>query len=96
MKAFTWNDSLIGVKAFTYFPVNPKPEYESLYSKIMLFDRAHGERARPAVVAGEPRGERQHGVYRVQVERRNPRPEFPMLCCPLHAGNAKPPEPRCY
>lgn len=38
-----WNDTLIGVKAFTYFPDNPKPEFASLYSKIMLFDRAHGE-----------------------------------------------------
>jgi 1-pyrroline-2-carboxylate reductase [NAD(P)H] len=39
----SWNDSLIGVKAFTYFPDNAGPEYKSLYSKIMLFDRAHGE-----------------------------------------------------
>ena len=39
----SWNDTLIGVKAFTYFPDNPRPEYQSLYSKIMLFDRAHGE-----------------------------------------------------
>jgi 1-pyrroline-2-carboxylate reductase [NAD(P)H] len=39
----SWNDSVIGVKAFTYFPDNPKPEYDSLYSKILLFDRAHGE-----------------------------------------------------
>jgi 1-pyrroline-2-carboxylate reductase [NAD(P)H] len=39
----SWNDSVIGIKAFTYFPDNPKPQYESLYSKIMLFDRAHGE-----------------------------------------------------
>jgi 1-pyrroline-2-carboxylate reductase [NAD(P)H] len=39
----SWNGSLIGVKAFTYYPDNPKPEYQSLYSKIMLFDRAHGE-----------------------------------------------------
>lgn len=38
----SWNDSVIGVKAFTYFP-NPAPEYKSLYSKIMLFDRQHGE-----------------------------------------------------
>ena len=39
----SWNDNLIGVKAFTYFPENPKPKYASLYSKIMLFDRKHGE-----------------------------------------------------
>jgi 1-pyrroline-2-carboxylate reductase [NAD(P)H] len=39
----SWNDSLIGVKAFTYFPDNPRPQYQSLYSKIMLFDRQHGE-----------------------------------------------------
>jgi 1-pyrroline-2-carboxylate reductase [NAD(P)H] len=38
-----WNDNFIGVKAFTYFPDNPKPKYQSLYSKILLFDRAHGE-----------------------------------------------------
>ena len=39
----SWNENLIGVKAFTYFPDNPDPEYKSLYSKILLFDRAHGE-----------------------------------------------------
>lgn len=39
----SWNDRLIAVKAFTYFPDNPKPEYKSLYSKILLFDREHGE-----------------------------------------------------
>lgn len=38
----SWNTSLIGVKAFTYFPSNAEP-YKSLYSKILLFDRAHGE-----------------------------------------------------
>jgi 1-pyrroline-2-carboxylate reductase [NAD(P)H] len=37
-----WNLSAIGVKAFTYFP-KPEPGYQSLYSKILLFDRAHGE-----------------------------------------------------
>lgn len=39
----SWNDETIGVKAFTYFPDNPKPQYQSLYSKILLFDRKHGE-----------------------------------------------------
>jgi 1-pyrroline-2-carboxylate reductase [NAD(P)H] len=39
----SWNHELIGVKAFTYFPANPRPQYQSLYSKILLFDRAHGE-----------------------------------------------------
>lgn len=39
----SWNDKYIGVKAFTYFPDNPKPQFQSLYSKILLFDRAHGE-----------------------------------------------------
>lgn len=38
----SWNESLIGVKAFTYFP-NPDPGYKSLYSQILLFDRTHGE-----------------------------------------------------
>ncbi len=38
----SWNDSMIGVKAFTYFP-NPAPGYQSLYSKILLFDRQHGQ-----------------------------------------------------
>ena len=38
----SWNTDLIGVKAFTYFPSNSGP-YKSLYSKILLFDRAHGE-----------------------------------------------------
>jgi 1-pyrroline-2-carboxylate reductase [NAD(P)H] len=39
----SWNDSIIGVKAFTYFPDNPRPEYDGLYSKILIFDRKHGE-----------------------------------------------------
>lgn len=39
----SWNGNLVGVKAFTYFPDNPRPQYQSLYSKIMLFDRKHGE-----------------------------------------------------
>ena len=39
----SWNREFIGVKAFTYFPDNPGPEYKSLYSKILLFDREHGE-----------------------------------------------------
>ena len=39
----SWNDELIAVKSFTYFPDNPGPEYKLLYSKIMLFDRKHGE-----------------------------------------------------
>lgn len=39
----SWNDELIVVKSFTYFPDNPRPDYASLYSKIMLFDRKHGE-----------------------------------------------------
>lgn len=39
----SWNENLIGLKAFTYFPQNPGPEYKSLYSQILLFDRAHGE-----------------------------------------------------
>jgi 1-pyrroline-2-carboxylate reductase [NAD(P)H] len=37
-----WNDTIIAVKAFTYYPSNSEP-YELLYSKIMIFDRAHGE-----------------------------------------------------
>lgn len=39
----SWNKDVIGVKAFTYFPDNPPPQYKSLYSKILLFDRRHGE-----------------------------------------------------
>lgn len=38
-----WNESLIGVKMFTYFPDNEAAGYPSLHSKIMLFGRAHGE-----------------------------------------------------
>lgn len=38
----SWNESVIGVKAFTYFP-NPAQGYQSLYSKILLFDRQHGQ-----------------------------------------------------
>ena len=37
-----WNDTLIGVKAFTYFPGNEAAGFASLYSKILLFDRSHG------------------------------------------------------
>ena len=39
----SWNDHLIGLKAFTYYPENPAPAYKSLYSQILLFDRGHGE-----------------------------------------------------
>lgn len=37
-----WNDKVVAVKAFTYFPSN-KPPNDLLYSKIMVFDRANGE-----------------------------------------------------
>lgn len=37
-----WNDDVIGVKSFTYFPNNGQQGFESLYSKIMLFSRANG------------------------------------------------------
>lgn len=39
----SWNEQLIAVKAFTYFPQNPGPRYQSLYSQILLFERGHGE-----------------------------------------------------
>lgn len=38
-----WNDSLITVKAFTYFPNNCLQGRDSLASKILAFDRSHGE-----------------------------------------------------
>ena len=40
----SWNEKTIAVKAFTYFPDNPAKgkELESLYSKIMIFDRKTG------------------------------------------------------
>ena len=38
----SWNEELIGVKAFTYFPGAEEP-YKSLYSKVLLFNRDHGE-----------------------------------------------------
>jgi 1-pyrroline-2-carboxylate reductase [NAD(P)H] len=38
----SWGKDFIGVKAFTYFPTATAP-YKSLYSQILLFDRAHGE-----------------------------------------------------
>jgi len=40
----SWNEQTIAVKAFTYFPNNPSksPDLESLYSKIMIFDRKTG------------------------------------------------------
>ncbi|ABZ77799.1 Ornithine cyclodeaminase [Shewanella halifaxensis HAW-EB4] len=41
----SWNDKAIAVKAFTYFPENPKkdPKLASLYSKILIFSRETGE-----------------------------------------------------
>tara|TARA_Y100001956_G_scaffold81659_1_gene99867 strand:- start:4618 stop:5583 length:966 start_codon:yes stop_codon:yes gene_type:complete len=38
-----WNDSLITVKAFTYFPSNYLEGRDSLASKILAFDRSNGE-----------------------------------------------------
>ncbi|MBW8184232.1 ornithine cyclodeaminase family protein [Shewanella nanhaiensis] len=40
----SWNEKAIAVKAFTYFPENPvkDQQLESLYSKIMIFDRKTG------------------------------------------------------
>lgn len=37
-----WNEDVIAVKAFTYFPENPPPQ-ASLYAQILLFDRQHGQ-----------------------------------------------------
>lgn len=37
-----WNDKVIGLKAFTYFPNNEAAGYPSLHSKILIFDRQHG------------------------------------------------------
>jgi 1-pyrroline-2-carboxylate reductase [NAD(P)H] len=37
-----WNDKVIGVKVFTYFPTNEAAGYPSLHSKILMFDRKHG------------------------------------------------------
>ncbi len=37
-----WNDKIVAVKAFTYYPSN-QPPYPILYSKVMIFDREHGE-----------------------------------------------------
>lgn len=36
-----WNDEVIALKTFTYFPGNKAP-YPSLFSKILVFDRANG------------------------------------------------------
>ena len=38
----SWSDEFIAVKAFTYFPEATSP-HKSLYSQILLFNRAHGE-----------------------------------------------------
>ncbi len=38
----SWNDQVIALKAFTYFPDNQPPS-RTLYSQILLFDRACGE-----------------------------------------------------
>ena len=38
----SWNDEVIALKAFTYFPENQAP-HRTLYSQILLFDRGCGE-----------------------------------------------------
>ncbi len=38
----SWNDQVIALKAFTYFPDNRSP-HRTLYSQILLFDRKVGE-----------------------------------------------------
>lgn len=37
-----WNDDVIAVKAFTYFPGNPSP-HPALHAQILMFDRHHGQ-----------------------------------------------------
>ena len=38
----SWNDEVIALKAFTYFPENQAP-HRTLYSQILVFDRNRGE-----------------------------------------------------
>ncbi len=38
----SWNEQVIALKAFTYFPENQAP-HRTLYSQILLFDRSCGE-----------------------------------------------------
>ena len=38
-----WNEEVIGVKSFTYFPENENYGYKTLSSKVMLFDRQYGQ-----------------------------------------------------
>lgn len=38
-----WNEDLVGVKAFTYFPDNGSKSLPTLFSKILLFSRADGQ-----------------------------------------------------
>lgn len=38
----SWNEEVIALKAFTYFPDN-RPPRQTLYSQVMLFDRKGGE-----------------------------------------------------
>ena len=38
-----WNQEVVGVKAFTYFPENSAHHLPTLFSKILLFSRAHGQ-----------------------------------------------------
>lgn len=37
-----WNEDVIGVKAFTYFPENGAQQLPTLFSKILLFKRSNG------------------------------------------------------
>ncbi len=38
-----WNQELIAVKAFTYFPENPLQGKDTLASKLLVFKRGDGE-----------------------------------------------------
>jgi 1-pyrroline-2-carboxylate reductase [NAD(P)H] len=37
-----WNEEVVGVKAFTYFPENGSQDLPTLFSKILLFSRTNG------------------------------------------------------
>ena len=44
-----WNQDLIAVKAFTYFPQNPADGKDTLASKILVFKREDGQIGRAHV-----------------------------------------------
>ena len=71
----SWNDQVIGVKAFTYFP-KPRSGDKSIYSQILLFNRANGEPVSRGEEANEQLGRRGPRCRDACVYQKSARPVF--------------------